>query len=54
MFKMMGFIGIRVYTRKIIMGISKNKTPIGVAIMFFEMCVCSIRKCLATTLQLLN
>ncbi len=36
------------------MGISKNKTPIGMAIMFFEMHVCGIRKCLATTLQLLN
>jgi hypothetical protein len=55
MLKMMGFIGIRVYMRKIIiiiiMGISKNKMPIGMGIMFFEMLVCSIRKCLATTLQ---
>jgi len=57
MFKMMGFIRIRVYMRKIItiiMGISKNKTPIRVAIMFFEMHVCSIRHSFLTTLQLFN
>jgi hypothetical protein len=47
MFKMMGFIGIRGYMRKnkiiiiIIMGISKNKIPIGVAIMFLK-CMCVV------------